>query len=137
NESNLGFARGCNQALARASGRYVVFLNNDTVLTPGWLDGLVRCALHDWPHVGLVGPVTNGAPEPQGVAADYRDLADLEPFAARRRRAFAGRVLPVKRLTGFCLLARREVLDRLGPLDERYGVGFFEDDDLCLRAREA
>jgi GT2 family glycosyltransferase len=137
NETNVGFPRACNQALAKARGRYLVFLNNDTVLTPGWLDGLVALSLHDWPHVGLVGPVTNAAPAPQGIAVDYEELDGLDAFAMRRRRDFAGKTLAVPRLTGFCLLTRRDVLDRLGPLDERFGIGFFEDDDLCLRAREA
>jgi GT2 family glycosyltransferase/tetratricopeptide (TPR) repeat protein len=137
NETNLGFPRGCNQALERARGKYVVFLNNDTVLTPGWLDGLVALALHDWPHVGMVGPVTNGAPAPQGIVVAYEGLDGLDAFAARRRREFGGKMMQVLRLTGFCLLMRREVLDRLGRLDERFGIGFFEDDDLCLRAREA
>jgi GT2 family glycosyltransferase/tetratricopeptide (TPR) repeat protein len=137
NGTNLGFARGCNQALARARGRYLVFLHNDSVVTPGWLDGLIRWSIHDWPNIGLVGPVTNGAPEPQGIRADYQNLEGLDPFAARRRREFTGRVLPVKRLTSFCLLARREVMDQIGPFDERYELGFFDDDDLCLRVREA
>jgi GT2 family glycosyltransferase/predicted Zn-dependent protease len=137
NETNLGFAAGCNQALARAAGRYVVFLNNDVVLTPGWLEGLVGRSLQDWPAVGLVGPVTNAAPDAQGVRPGYAELSGLDDFAARRRRDFAGKALPVNRLTGFCLLARREVLDRVGGLDERFGLGFFEDDDLGVRAREA
>lgn len=137
NETNLGFARGCNQALAHAQGHYLVFLNNDTVLTPGWLDGLVKWSLHDWPAVGLVGPVSNGAPAPQGIRAPYESLSDLDAFAAQRRREFAGQCLPVRRVTGFCLLARRELLQQIGGLDERFGIGFFEDDDLCVRAREA
>jgi GT2 family glycosyltransferase/Tfp pilus assembly protein PilF len=137
NESNVGFAAGCNQALARARGRYLVFLNNDTVVTAGWLEGLVRWALFKWPHVGLVGPVSNYAPPPQLVEPGYGDLSGLEAFAERRRKQFSDRALEVVRATGFCLLARREVLAQLGGLDERYGHGFFEDDDLCLRAREA
>jgi GT2 family glycosyltransferase len=137
NETNLGFARGCNQALAQARGRYVVFLNNDTVLTPGWLEGLVAGSLREWPAVGLVGPVANTAPDAQCVRPGYDGLDGLETFAAQRRQAFAGRLVPVRRLTGFCLLVRREVLERIGSLDERFGIGFFEDDDLCVRAREA
>jgi GT2 family glycosyltransferase/Flp pilus assembly protein TadD len=137
NESNRGVPAAWNQAIARARGRYLVFLNNDTVLAPGWLEGLVSQALHDWPRVGLVGPVTNGAPEPQGIRAGYDSLEHLDAFAAQRRQDFAGRPLLVRRLTGFCLLVRREVLERVGTFDERFGLGFFEDDDLGVRAQEA
>jgi GT2 family glycosyltransferase/tetratricopeptide (TPR) repeat protein len=137
NDTNRGFPAGCNQGLARARGRYIVLLNNDTRLTPGWLDGLVAWALHDWPAVGMVGPVTNNAPDAQKVPGPDPALDTLDAFALDRRRAFAGQTLSVKRLTGFCLLVRREVLDRVGSFDERYGIGFFDDDDLCVRAREA
>jgi hypothetical protein len=97
----------------------------------------VRWSLHDWPKTGLVGPVSNCAPEPQRVAIDYAELSGLDDFAARRRRDHAGKAVTAGRLTGFCLLTRRDVLDKLGGLDERYSVGFFEDDDLCARARRA
>jgi GT2 family glycosyltransferase/predicted Zn-dependent protease len=138
NETNLGYPVGCNQALDQAKGRYIVFLNNDSVVTPGWLEGLIGWSLQDWPSIGLVGPVSNGAPDAQAIRPDYTDLSELDAFAARRRQAFAGKMKPVIRLTGFCLLVRREVLERIGcRLDERYGLGFFEDDDLCVRAREA
>ncbi len=139
NATNRGFPAGCNQAIARARGSSVVLLNNDTVVTEGWLDGLVARSIRDWPHVGLVGAVSNAAPPPQQVEADYdpRTLEGLDAFAARRRRDFACKAMRVERLTGFCLLIRREVLDRVGHLDERYGPGFFDDDDLCVRAREA
>ena len=139
NATNRGFPAGCNQGIELARGRYLVLLNNDTVVTEGWLDGLVARAIHDWPNVGMVGAVSNSAAPPQQVNADYdaRTLDGLESFAARRRREFAGRAIRVERLTGFCLLIRREVLDRVGRLDERYGLGFFDDDDLCVRAREA
>jgi GT2 family glycosyltransferase/tetratricopeptide (TPR) repeat protein len=137
NEANVGFPAGCNQGLERAQGRYVVFLNNDTVLTPGWLEGLIGVSLQDWPSVGMAGPVSNGAMDAQDIRTDYAGLEHLDDFAARRRQAFAGRTLAVRRLTGFCLLVRREVLERVGGFDERFGMGFFEDDDLCVRAREA
>jgi GT2 family glycosyltransferase/thioredoxin-like negative regulator of GroEL len=137
NESNVGFPAGCNQALARARGRYLVLLNNDTVVSTGWLEGLIAPTLQDGPDVGLVGPVSNYAPPPQHVATGYAGPDDLGPFAARRRREYAGRYREVARLTGFCLLLRRKVLERVGALDERFGLGFFDDDDLCRRVREA
>jgi GT2 family glycosyltransferase/Flp pilus assembly protein TadD len=137
NETNVGFAVGCNQALAQARGEYVVFLNNDTIVTECWLDRLIQWSLFNWPRTGLVGPVSNGAPAPQHVSVTYSDTSGIDAFAQRRHRKFAGQALPFPRVTGFCMLTRREVLNQIGGFDERYQVGFFEDDDLCVRAREA
>jgi GT2 family glycosyltransferase/Tfp pilus assembly protein PilF len=138
NETNVGFPAGCNQGLREAHGEYVVLLNNDTVVTPGWLDGLVRWAAHEWPTVGLVGPMTNYASSPQVVEPGYSEnLGGLNAFAAQRCQQFRSKALEVPRLTGFCLLVRRAVLDRIGGFDEQFGVGFFDDDDLCIRARRA
>jgi GT2 family glycosyltransferase/Flp pilus assembly protein TadD len=137
NAENRGFAAGVNQGLAQAHGEYLVLLNNDTVVTPDWLDGLVAWAISN-PQVGLVGPMTNYTAPPQLAEAGYADLSGLDAFAKQRREQFAGQALDVPRLTGFCLLIRRTVLDALGGrLDERYGLGFFEDDDLCHHARAA
>jgi GT2 family glycosyltransferase/tetratricopeptide (TPR) repeat protein len=137
NEKNVGFPAGCNQGLARAGGRYVVFLNNDTVVTDGWLEGLTGWAVQDWPKVGMVGAVTNSSRPPQQIPVDYTGLDGLGAFAARQRRECAGQGLRVQRLTGFCLLARREVLDQIGGFDEQFGIGFFDDDDLSVRALKA
>jgi protein O-GlcNAc transferase len=137
NDTNRGFAAGCNQGLAESHGRYLVLLNNDTVVTPGWLEGLIAWSLDDWPHVGLVGPMTNYCTPPQAVSIDYRTPEELVAFAAHRRQAFAGQAVAVRRLMGFCLFLRREVWDTIGGLDESFGLGYFEDDDLCMRAREA
>ncbi len=139
NATNRGFPAGCNQAIERARGRFVVLLNNDTIVTEGWLDNMIAWSLHEWPSVGLVGVVSNSAASPQHVEYDYdfATLNGLDSFASRRRREFAGRAMRLDRLTSFCLLIRREVLDKIGNFDERFGLGFFDDDDLCVRAREA
>ncbi|MBL8796721.1 MAG: glycosyltransferase, partial [Planctomycetia bacterium] len=137
NAENRGYPGGCNQALAQAWGEYLVFLNNDTIVTPGWLDGLVAWSLQDWPRVGLVGAVTNYSRPPQQVTANYTDLHDLDAFAARRRQEFAGQALNTERLTGFCLMVRREAIQKIGGYDEQFGLGFFDDDDLSVRALQA
>src|SRR5262249_23036869 len=116
NETNRGFPAGCNQALARARGDHVVLLNNDTIVSEGWLEGLIARAEQAGANVGLVGPVSNGAPAPQHVDVSYADPAQLHDFARRRRQECAGQSLRVQRLTGFCLLVRREVFDRVGLL---------------------
>jgi len=137
NAENLGFGRACNQGIAASRGRYVVLLNNDAVVTPGWLDKLVALSLHDWPTVGMTGPVSNAATPEQTVEATYADAQQMLAFAAAHAARFAGQARARDRLSGFCLLVRREVLDAVGAFDERFGLGFFEDDDLSLRARKA
>jgi GT2 family glycosyltransferase/tetratricopeptide (TPR) repeat protein len=137
NPQNLGFPKGCNQGLQKAKGRFLVLLNNDTIVTQGWLEGLIAWAVHDDMRVGLVGATSNYCPPPQQVAFDYADRPGLEAFAARRRHEYAGKAVEVERLTGFCLLVRRDLLEEVGGFDERFGAGFFDDDDLCVRARRA
>jgi GT2 family glycosyltransferase/Tfp pilus assembly protein PilF len=134
NAVNRGFPAACNQGIERSQGRYVVFLNNDIVLTPCWLDGLVEPARQTEQNIGLVGPVTNYAAPPQKIEPACRSPEELDAFAQRRHAEHAGRLLFMRRLTSFCLLVRRDVLDRIGGFDERFGLGFFDDDDLCLRA---
>jgi glycosyltransferase involved in cell wall biosynthesis len=85
----------------------------------------------------LAGAVTNYAPPPQLVEPGYENLAGLDAFARRRAAEYDGRALDVQRLTGFCLLVPRGVMAKVGRLDEQFGLGFFDDDDLCLRARRA
>lgn len=136
NGENRGFAGGNNQALALARGRYVVLLNNDTLVTNGWLGRLVA-AVEQTSGGGLAGPVSNYVAGPQLVAADYASADELGPFARDWARTHAGEVQPVGRLIGFCLLLRREVVEAVGALDESFGTGNFEDDDLCLRAGAA
>jgi GT2 family glycosyltransferase len=137
NASNLGFPAACNQGLRIAQGKNIVLLNNDTIVTPGWLEGLVARLDDPLRNVGLAGPVSNGAPPPQFVESTFADAAGLNEFAVRRGAEHRGRTRLTSRLTGFCLAIRREVVEKVGVLDERFGLGFFDDDDLCFRAADA
>ncbi|HLC40447.1 MAG TPA: glycosyltransferase, partial [Methylomirabilota bacterium] len=137
NGTNLGFAAGNNRGIQAAAGDYVVLLNNDTIVTPQWLDGLIACAEED-PSIGIVGPMSNCVSGPQQVAdASYADLTALDDYTRVFRERHRGKRLPFDRIVGFCMMIRREVIDRIGLLDERFGIGNFEDDDYCLRAKQA
>lgn len=134
NRENLGFSKGCNQGIEAARGSHILLLNNDTVVTPNWLGGLMEC-LHSAPDVGIVGPMTNSISGIQKVpAVPYADTAALDGYATEFRKKYRGRRIPLRRIVGFCMLFRKELVNRIGLLDERFGSGNFEDDDYCLRA---
>ncbi|MCX5813458.1 MAG: glycosyltransferase [Proteobacteria bacterium] len=134
NKENLGFAAGNNQGLAVAKGGYLLLLNNDTVVTRGWLARMLS-VFERYPKVGIVGPVSNYVSGPQQVKeASYRSLEKMHHFAKKWSAAHKGQTMEFYRVVGFCLLAKREVIDRIGGLDEQFGSGNFEDDDFCFRA---
>jgi GT2 family glycosyltransferase len=135
NAHNAGFAAGNNLAARRARGDVLVFLNNDCVVVPGWLETLAGHLDRD-ATIGLVGPVTNsgGNAEAQ-LGTRYADLDGMRRFADGYTRARAGEVVDVPVLTLFCAAMARSRYLELGGLDERYGRGLFEDDDLAMAVR--
>lgn len=137
NAENRGFPAACNQGVSVPQGPYVILLNNDAVPTDGWLDQLIALTDSD-PRIGMAGPMSNYASAPQlveGVA--YTDLDSMHRFAAAWRVEHLGRWIETLKLSGFCLLAKRDVLRAVGGLDEQFGLGFFDDDDLSFRVRDA
>ncbi|HEU4401930.1 MAG TPA: glycosyltransferase family 2 protein [Candidatus Polarisedimenticolia bacterium] len=139
NHVNLGFPAGCNLGIAKAQGEFLLFLNNDLVLPRG---GIARLLSHleSPPGAGLVGPRSNRVAGEQclpSVDYDQESLEGYEECAARLASANAGRASESARLIGFCLLVRRAVIERIGGFDPIFGIGNFEDDDFCLRARLA
>jgi GT2 family glycosyltransferase len=136
NAVNTGFAFGCNQGLAAARGTHIVLLNNDVVVTDGWLEALIAVQQRH-PAVGCSAPRSNEVAGQQRLDVPYRDLAELPAFAAQRAVEHRGRWSHQSRVIGFCMCLNRRVVDEIGGLDPGYGTGNFEDDDYCMRIRAA
>jgi GT2 family glycosyltransferase/2-polyprenyl-3-methyl-5-hydroxy-6-metoxy-1,4-benzoquinol methylase len=136
NAANRGFPAAANQGIQAAAGKQIVLLNNDTILTTGWLGRLLR-ALHSDARIGLVGPCSNCVSGEQQVPVRYEEIAGLDGFAWDWGKTQDRVLVDTDRLVSFCLLIRQEVIDKIGLLDERFGMGCFEDDDYCLRAVQA
>ena len=136
NNENKGFAGGNNQGMAAAGGEYILLLNNDVVVTPGWLERMLACA-GKRPEIGIVGPRSNYVSGPQlveGVGYDTHTLKGLTEFSNKFAEANPKQAQQVLRVVGFCMLIKRTVIEKIGGMDDRYGLGNFEDDDFSLRA---
>jgi GT2 family glycosyltransferase/MoaA/NifB/PqqE/SkfB family radical SAM enzyme len=137
NPKNLGFAKGCNQGMKASSGEYIVLLNNDVIVTGNWLSGLLE-GLAEHPEVGIVGPMTNNISGPQKIPdVGYDSLDGIEKYAHSFREKNRNRRIRWRRIVGFCMLFRHELVNEIGGLDESFGSGNFEDDDYCLRVELA
>lgn len=137
NRENLGFVHACNQGAAAARGEYLVFLNNDTVVKPGWLERLVETAEKD-SSVGAVGSMllypdgrlqeAGGVVWVDGNGWNYGRGKDPDESRFRYARE-------VDYCSAASLLVRKHLFDELGGFDERYAPAYFEDTDLCFGVR--
>jgi len=138
NTENKWFVEGCNQGSEAARGQYLLFLNSDTEVTPGWLDSLVQVA-ETYPRCGAVGAKLvrlDGSLQEAGsiiwndgsVSAYGRDdKPEKSQYCYLREVDFC---------SGACLLVRKDIFSKLGGFDPRYSPAYYEDADFCMTLRQ-
>lgn len=137
NASNLGFVGSCNVGAAAARGEFLLFLNNDTQVTPDWLDALLRC-FADHADCGIAGSklvYPDGRLQEAGALV-FSDGScwNTGRFEPRQSAPFRWR-REVDYVSGAALLIRRESFKQADGFDPRYAPGYYEDVDLAFAVR--
>jgi len=114
NSENLGWIKAVNQGLKISTAPYMCVMNNDVIVSAGWLDNMVDI-MDKNQRIGLMNPRWEKG-KFEGLKGDY-----IETDWCR----------------GFCVLIKREVIDNIGYFDEAYGFGYWEDHDYSVRAIKA
>lgn len=126
NGENVGFVKAVNQGIRLSTAPYICILNNDTLVTEGWLSEMINIAESDR-EIGIVNPSSNN------LGQKPQRGEPLELFAEKIRQ-LSGRFTELGSAVGFCMLIKRQVIERVGVFDEIYGMGNFEDTDFSRRA---
>lgn len=138
NPVNQGFIRSCNLGSKAAKGQYVYFLNNDTQVTSGWLDELVR-TFDEFPGTGLAG---SKLVYPDGTLQEAGGIIwrDGSAWNFGRNQNPSLPVYNYAREVDYCsgasIVVPKELFDELGGFDERYLPAYCEDSDLALKIRD-
>jgi len=138
NSENVGFIKAMNQGFERVEGKYVVWLNNDTIVSQHWLRYLID-HLENHPKSGAIGPLSNGTGIIQKTNDFDKDptLENVNKFGHKLHSKNTGQVVEYHRIAGFCIVMKSELISKVGKLDERFGIGGHDDDDYCKRIRNS
>lgn len=129
NPQNIGFVKTCNYGMQLGPAPFIVLINSDVVVSPGWLERLLNCAASD-PKIASVNPLTNYASQinlPMPPGANFLGMDEI------LRKNTTPSYPDVVTGVGFCMLLRRSALEQVGYFDEIYGSGYCEESDLCMR----
>ena len=115
NDANLGWVKAVNQGMRLAKSPYICIMNNDTIVrSDGWLAKLMEVAEPE-DNIGMVNP----------------------RFEAKKETAAQNPYIEIDFCRGYCVLIKRNVIEKIGLLDESYGLGYYDDDDYSVRAIRA
>jgi GT2 family glycosyltransferase len=128
NESNEGFIKAVNKGIKLSDAKYLCLLNNDTIVTKGWLGEMAK-VFTKGPLIGIVNPSSNTLGQKLPAGGTPEEFAE-------NSRSQSGLFVELGSAFGFCMLMKRDLFDKIGLFDEVYGMGNFEDTDFSLRAKE-
>ncbi len=117
NDENLGFAKAVNQGTLASDAQYVCIMNNDTIASSGWLEEMIGI-MEAHPEIGILNPSSNTSGQ-----------KGPDPFCSQIQELYRAR--------GFCMLLKRDTIEKVGLFDESYGRGYFEETDYSYRAQAA
>lgn len=115
NDSNLGFSKGVNQGIKLANGNNICLMNVDAEPQENWLESMYE-TLIDNPNAGVIGPLGNE------IESEYQ------------KEEMVSKDCKVMNVHFYCVLIFKEVIEKIGLLDTRFGLGGYEDNDFCIRA---
>lgn len=126
---NQGFIKAANEGLRHSRNPFACLLSNDTLVTSGWLEELTKIAQKE-ADIGIVNPMST-------TFGLYPQKDQAIDALAKEQEKFSGQYIETASCVGFCMLIRKEMMEKIGFLDEVYGKGYFEDSDYCRRATAA
>jgi GT2 family glycosyltransferase len=139
NKENKGFVQACRQGAAVAKGEFILFLNNDTQVTPGWLSNMLKLMDTD-PSVGITGSKLiypdGRLQEAGGIIFNDASGWNYGRFQDPTHPKF-NQSREVDYCSGASLMIRKKLWEQLGGFDMRYAPAYYEDTDLCFAARDA
>lgn len=139
NSTNQGFLLNCNNAAAKAKGKYIVFLNNDTQPQPGWLNSLVELMESD-ETIGMTGSKliypNERLQECGGIIWKDGTGWNYGRFAKRYDEAEYSYVKEVDYISGAAIMIRRSLWKEIGGFDEQFAPAYYEDSDLAFEVRK-
>ena len=134
-DCNSGFAAGNNIGIKEAKGEFVILLNNDTVVTPNWIQNLIKHFTTD-DTIGMIGPRTNNIGNESRLEIHYSDMNQMIEKSYDIYYSNVSKQYNIPILAFFCVAIKRDVIEKIGLLDEVFGIGMFEDDDYCMRVKK-
>lgn len=154
NSTNQGYGQACNAGAAVASGKYLIFLNADTKVTPGWVDPMID--LFEDPTIGLVGNMHlkeggphNGTIDSAGSEWKWNDMSFVHigrhcyhkqeiagPYKPENAPQDLLEVSEREMVTGCCFAMPSSLFQYIGGFNPNYRIGYWEDSEICLNVRE-